>query len=515
MMMNAWIPLFVVLPLAGAFVISIFGGVWRGIGVILTPLLMLLMTCLSFFFFSFEPEVLIYYFGGWELMDGVPVGIQFVVDGLSVLMLAIINLIAFLASLYSISYMRRYTGERYFYALFSLMVAGMNGVVITGDLFNLFVFLEIAVISSYALVAFGIEKAELEASFKYQVLGGLASLLILLGIAIIYWQSGTLNIADISRVLIETGNHQTLVFVQMLFISGFGLKAAMIPFHAWLPDAHPSAPAPISAMLSGVLIKAVGVYAIMRLFFNMFELTYEISMLVTVIGTISMVGGVVLAIGQWDFKRLLAYHSISQMGYVVLGIGMGMVILSVNGDRRIAALAITGGLFHMVNHAVFKGLLFLNSGALEYRTGTRLLREMGGVSEQMPLTSASTLSASMAISGIPPFNGFFSKLIIIVAAVAGGFYLMAALAVIVSFITLASFMKVHRYAFSGVPKFKGIKMLKEAPFSMGFSMVSLSLLCLGLSLLIIPFFRKLVLAPAVDALMNTLHYSQHILGHSL
>ncbi len=513
--MKEWIPLFVVLPLAGAFIIPVAGSVWKSTGRVVTPLLMLFLTVFSLLFFSFKPQVMVYYVGGWEPIDGIPVGIHFVVDGLSVLMLAIINVIAFAASFYSLSYMHRFTGDRYFYTLFCLMVAGMNGVVITGDLFNLFVFLEIAVISSYALVAFGIEKAELEASFKYQVLGGVASLLILLGIAVIYWQTQTLNLADISVVLQEAGNHKTLVFVQMLFIAGFGLKAAMIPFHAWLPDAHPSAPAPISAMLSGVLIKAVGVYSIMRLFFNMFAISYEISMLIVIIGTVSMVGGVFLAIGQWDFKRLLAYHSISQMGYVVVGIGMGMVILSVNGDQRIATLAITGGLFHMVNHAIFKSLLFLNSGALEYRTGTRMLREMGGVADQMPITSASTLSASMAISGIPPFNGFFSKLLIIIAAVAGGFYLIAVLAVVVSFITLASFMKAHRYAFSGIPKFKGKNMLKEVPFTMGLSMVFLASMCLGLSLLVIPFLRDLVLAPAVDALMNMLHYSQHIHGYTL
>ncbi len=513
--MKAWIPLFVILPLAGAFIIPVLGGVWKSTGKTLTPLIMLVLTTVSVFFYSGEADFLVYYLGGWEFIDGIPIGIQFVVDGLSMLMLTVINLVAFFASFFSLSYMRRFTGTKYFYALFLLMVAGMNGVVITGDLFNLFVFLEIAVIASYALVAFGIEKAELEASFKYQVLGGLASLLILLGIAVIYWQTSTLNIADISYVLSQSEQQNTILFVQLLFIAGFGLKAAMIPFHAWLPDAHPSAPAPISAMLSGVLIKAVGLYAIMRLFFNMFGISYEIAMLITVIGSISMVGGVFLAIGQWDFKRLLAYHSISQMGYVVLGIGIGMVILSVNGDKRIAALAITGGLFHMVNHAVFKGLLFLNSGALEFRTGTRMLHEMGGVSEKMPLTSATTFSASMAISGIPPFNGFFSKLLIIIAAVAGGFYLMAALAVVVSLITLASFMKVHRYAFSGLAKFKGIKTLKEVPFSMGFSMVFMAFLCLGLSLLIIPVFREAILAPATDALMNTVKYSQNLLEQLL
>ena len=199
------------------------------------------------------------------------------------------------------------------------------------------------------------------------------------------------------------------------------------------------------------------------------------------------------------------------MGYVMLGIGMGMVVLSVDGNRGVAAMAIAGGLYHMVNHAVFKGLLFLNAGAVEYSTGTRMLRELGGLSENMPLTASTSFTASMAISGIPPFNGFFSKLLIILAAVQGGFYVMAALAVLVSIITLASFMKVHRYVFSGIPRFKDKKLFAEAPFSMGFSMVILALLCLGLSLMIIPFFRELLLTPAVDALINTFNYAKPIL----
>lgn len=506
------IPLFVILPLTGAFMIPVLGGLWKPLPKVVSPLLMFVLSALSLLFFFREEGVLVYHVGGWELINGIPVGIHFVVDGLSVLMLSIINLIGFLACFYSVSYIRKFTGNRYFYSLFCLMVAGMNGVVITGDLFNLFIFLEIAVISSYALVAFGIEKDELEASFKYQVLGGLASLLILLGVSILYWQTGSLNMADISMLLKGSGQMASLQFVQILFIAGFGLKAAMIPFHAWLPDAHSSAPAPISAMLSGVLIKAVGIYCIMRLFFNVFELNYQTAMLIAIVGTVSMVGGVLLAIGQWDFKRLLAYHSISQMGYVMLGLGMGMVILSVGGNPGVAALAILGGLFHMVNHAVFKGLLFLNSGAVEYKTGTRMLRELGGLSENMPLTASTSFSASMAISGIPPFNGFFSKLLIIIAAVQGRFYLMAVLAVVVSIVTLASFMKVHRYVFSGIPRFKDKKVFGEAPFSMGFSMVILALLCLGLSLLIIPFFRDIFLTPAVDALINTLDYSKPILG---
>jgi multicomponent Na+:H+ antiporter subunit D len=300
---------------------------------------------------------------------------------------------------------------------------------------------------------------------------------------------------------------------EIMMLTGFGLKAAIIPFHAWLPDAHSSAPSPISSMLSGVLIKAVGIYVIIRLFFNMFVISEGMGLLITTLGTLSMVVGVFLAIGQWDIKRLLAYHSISQMGYVVMSVGIGMLLMARGIRSEVAALAISGGIFHMLNHAAFKGLLFLNAGAIEYSVGTRDLREMGGLAKSMPVTSATSFAASLAISGIPPFNGFFSKLIIIVAAVMGHFYFLAALAAIVSIITLASFMKFQRYAFYN--KDSGEKkdvVIKEVPFPMVFSMIVLGIICLLLSLLAIPGIRDTFLTPATNILMDPSRYSTYIIG---
>ena len=231
-------------------------------------------------------DSVVYKVGGWEPVNKIPIGIYMVLDGFSAILVCIISLIGLMSAFYSVSYISRYTGENYFYALFCLMIAGMNGVVLSGDLFNIFVFLEISVISSYALVAFGVEKNELEASFKYQVLGGLASFLILFAIGFIYWKTKTLNIADIKEVFKAGYDKPFYLFVQILLLCGFGLKAAIIPFHAWLPDAHSSAPSPISSMLSGVLIKAVGIYVIIRLFFNMFVISKEMAILITVLGCI-------------------------------------------------------------------------------------------------------------------------------------------------------------------------------------------------------------------------------------
>ena len=501
---------FVALPILAAFLIPVIGIVVNGFQRIFTSFIMLALSGLSVFALLRDAGMQTYIVGGWEPVEGVPIAIYMVLDGLSGFLLVIINLLGLFSAFYAISYIKRYTGENLFYTLMCLMIAGMNGVVLSGDLFNLYVFLEISVISSYALVAFGVEKTELEASYKYQVLGGLASLLVLFGIAMLYWRTGTLNIADTAMLLAGARQDAFLVFVQLILITGFGIKAALIPFHAWLPDAHSSAPSPISAMLSGVLIKAVGVYVIIRLFFNMFQPETPLAVVITVIGALSMVVGVLLAIGQWDLKRLLAYHSISQMGYVVIGVGMGMIVLAGDGDRAVAALAIGGGLFHMINHAVFKGLLFLNAGAIEYAVGTRDMKKMGGLAKYMPVTLGSSFSASMAISGMPPFNGFFSKLVIIVAAVKGGFYLLASLAVIAGIITLASFMKFQRYAF--YEKSPGSTNAKEVPATMCISMISLAILCLALSLLIFPGIREIFLGPAVNTLVEMTEYATKILN---
>lgn len=512
--MNPLIPLFVVTPLAGAFLIMILGRFIRDFNKYFASLVLLFLVIISFYsLVGTGGNTSLYKVGGWEPVGGFPIGIYMVMDGFTVILLCIVNIIGFLSVFYSISYISKYTSENYFYALFCLMIAGMNGVVLSGDLFNIFVFLEISAISSYALVAFGVEKNELEATFKYQVLGGMASFLILFGIGFIYWKAKTLNIADI-KAAFGTGNDKYYyLFIQILILSGFGLKAAIIPFHAWLPDAHSSAPSPISAMLSGVLIKAVGIYVILRLFFNMFAISEGMAVLITTLGTLSMVIGVFLAIGQWDIKRLLAYHSISQMGYVVMSTGVGMILISRGENQEIAALAMAGGIFHLINHAAFKGLLFLNAGAIEYTLGTRDLKEMGGLSKSMPVTSATSFVASLSISGIPPFNGFFSKLIIIIAAVMARFYLLAALAVIVSIITLASFLKFQRYAFYNRNQKKVRENIKEVPFPMVFSMVILSIMCLLLSLLAFPGIRDAILSPAIDILTSPAIYSTQIIGY--
>ncbi|MFQ5867258.1 MAG: complex I subunit 5 family protein [bacterium] len=493
------IVLFIAIPLGAAFLMTLLGRIARKIPDILANLVNFSLLVLALL--ATKQGLVVYKIGGWEAVKGIPIGIYLVLDGLAVLMLLIVNGIGFLATFYSIAYMERYTDKPRYYTLFLLMIAGMNGVVLSGDMFNIFVFMEVAAIASYALVAFGTEAEELEAAFKYQVLGTVASCFILFGIAIAYSLTGTLNMADMGRIIGQQGTTPTVFFIGALFLMGFGLKAAIMPFHAWLPDAHPSAPAPISAMLSGVLIKAIGVYALCRVLFNVLGLGEMSSFLyiLMVLGTLSMVAGSLLALGQRDFKRLLAYSSISQIGYIILAFGLG------------TPLGFLGGLFHLLNHATFKSLLFLNSGAVVYSTGNRDLEKMGGLSQRMPVTGTTSMIASMSISGIPPLSGFWSKLIIIIAAIQAQQFIFALLAVLVSVITLAYYLKVQKLAFFGKLG-TAWQDIKEVPAVMCISMIILAILCVGLGILLIPGIKAIILDPAVEALHNGARYAQLVLG---
>ena len=505
--MTVPLPVFVAIPLVMAFFLPLCGDRFKRLATFLANVAVLILLVLAI---TTIGKSCSYKVGRWPI----PLGINMVLDGLSCLLLLTISVVSTAAMLFSTRYMEQYTAKSKYLSLFMLMLAGMNGVVLSGDIFNVFVFLEIASIASYALVGFGCEHEQLEASFKYAVLGSVASSLILFAIGLVYGNTGTLNMAYISQAIETRGLNHGLTFALAMFITGFGLKAALVPFHAWLPDAHPAAPAPISAMLSGVLIKALGVYVLVRLLFNVFGISETISWVLIVLGVLSMVVGVFLAVGQWDFKRLLAYHSISQMGYVVLGIGLGAMILVRKGDITWAALAILGGLFHLVNHAVFKSLLFLTSGSIEMATGTRQLKQLGGLSTVMPLTRANCAIASAAIAGVPPFNGFWSKLILVIAAVGSGFYTLAAVTVIVSLVTLISFLKVHRYIFLGeLPD--NLRQCRENKGTMFVAMALLAVLCLTMgALVLVPSLKAGILDPAVAVLIDRFEYSTKLLAGS-
>jgi multicomponent Na+:H+ antiporter subunit D len=337
----------------------------------------------------------------------------------------------------------------------------------------------------------------LEAAFKYLVLAAAASVLILLSIALLYSRTGTLDFKQVGDNLVMANSYgdKATMFIILLFMVGFGLKMAMVPFHAWLPDAHPSAPAPISAMLSGVVIKASGVYALMRILYNVIGIQNlpQVGHTILGLGILTIVIASILALVQTDYKRLLAYSSISQIGYILLGFGIG------------TPLGYIGALYHLMNHATFKSLLFLDSGSTQHATGTRDLNRMGGLAKRMPVTATTSVFGSLAISGVPPFNGFFSKAIIVIALINAWnisrnwlYFASALVAILFSLVTLAYYLKTQRKAFFGKLKdeWAGVK---ESGLAMTFPLVVLAILTVALGVGY-PWLYTAILNPAATVL---------------
>jgi len=495
------LPLFVALPLLGAFLIPLLYKLWKGfadvignlVGAVLVGLAVYGVTALAN---GVPPAV--YTMGGWMP----PVGITLVYDSLTALIVLITNLVGFPALLFSIRYLDQYTGRWKYYSLFMLLLAGLNGVALSGDMFNMFVFIEIAAIASYSLVAFGTHAEEIESGFKYMVLGEVGGLMILLSIALLYSRTSTLNMADMSQSLAAIGMSPFVWFCLATLLVGFAIKMALVPFHSWLPDAHLSAPAPVSAVLSGVFIKVLGIYAMSRVVFNVFGLTRttapQFFNLLVGFGLVSIVVGGLLAINQKNYKRLLAYSTVSQVGYIVLGLGIGNY------------WAVVGALFHVLSHAVTKGLLFLASRSIERQTGTREIGKLGGLERNMPVTAWSYILGSLSLAGVPPFAGFFSKLLIIVGAVASRMYWLAILAALFSTVSLGYLLKVINGVFvgrDGQPKLD----VKESPVVILLALVILVGLALTFGLLFRPVL-DLIVQPAAEALFGGLAYARMVLG---
>lgn len=439
----------------------------------------------------------------------VPVRIILEVDGMSVFMGIISVTVALAVAIYSIAFMKKETGGAKFYTLLMLMTVGMLGMEFTGDLFNLFVFLEILSIAGAALAAFRIRFADAsEGGFKYIVISAVGALLILFAIGIFYSQYNLLNIAAIAEVMQYTSLDKIAL---VILVMAFSLKLASVPMHMWAPDTYTVAPAGISAML--VASSQACLYALYRVSFSLYGVTMDtstIGWIIIILGVLSMFVGVTMAIPQTDIKRLMTYHAISQSGYMLLGVGVGLAVLA---DPVALATygrtAISGGIFHIINHAMYKGLLFLTAGALFYRTGTRDLDKMGGLARNMKFTSIFFIIGALAISGMPPMNGFSSKLMIY-ESVYQFSPLLAVIAMLVSILTLASFTKAFQSAFTG-PALPQYGHVTEVPRPMLIGMGILAAVILFFSLfpsLIV----NTIVTPATDALINQAGYISSVMG---
>jgi formate hydrogenlyase subunit 3/multisubunit Na+/H+ antiporter MnhD subunit len=400
--------------------------------------------------------------------------LRFSLDGLGSVFLGLISLIAPLAALYSISHMDHYAEYNVgrYYPWFLLFILGMYGIVtVTDTMVFFFVFWQIMTIPSFILIRFEYKKAEnIRAANKYLVIMEIACLLVMAGSAVLVY-TGTVpqHIAGLPRFDFDTlreritsaGAHPHALFPALaLMFAGFGIKAGIWPFGlAWLPDAHPAAPSPVSALLSGVMIKT-GVYGLMRTFFWLvpnasvsgFSPAFWGAVLAA-FGTITLAVGTFQALKQEQTKRLLAFHSIGQIGYIILGLGACLILLPQGpAGANLAVLALIGALFHTLNHGLFKSLLFFNAGSILSASGTQDLNKLGGLVRYMPVTAVTCLVASFSIAGVPLFNGFASKWSIYVPTILGGkaapfLPLCGLFGILTSALTLASFMKFFGVSF--------------------------------------------------------------------
>ncbi|MBQ6609549.1 MAG: hypothetical protein IJH70_03870 [Oscillospiraceae bacterium] len=492
----------------GAFLIVIFGKnrtVRNAVGFLATAVpLCLLITLVKPVMMG--GDIIAYWMGSRVPAGGYAIGIALEVDALSLFFGLLVATAVFAAMLYSFSYMSHDDNEPQYYTLFLMLCGGVMGLVLSGDLFNMFIMVEILTFAAVALTAFrNTVFGALEAAFKYLVVGSIGSSCILAGTIMLYAQAHTLNFAQLSAMIPGNLNLATTVAYALLFI-GFCTKAFLVPFHPLAADAHGAAPAPVSVLISGVLTKS-GLYGIIRLTYILFRTMNlgTVQFWLVFLGSVSMFVCVTMALAQHDFKRLLAFHSISQIGYVLTAAGLA------------TALGVSAGLYHAMNHTLFKGLLFLCAGAVLHETGTTDLDKLGGLSKKMPHTTVLFLVGAFSISGIPPFNGFASKWLIYQAAYQKGvesgnigFLLVTVCCLVTSTLTLASFVKVTQSVFFGqLPK--EYENVREVSFGMRLAMGLLALLCIVTGLfpgLVTTFLTE----PAARAVFGANHYINAMMG---
>ena len=504
--------LIVAVPLLGAFLtplISRFNAKARNIFVILT---LGLTTLLVFLLAShvFTGNIRTYIFGAQNLSLPV-VRILFEVDAMSAFMAIISVILSLVAVIYSWSFMKKNTGLDKYYTLILLMTAGMLGMELTGDLFNFFVFLEITSISSAALVAFYTNNAKsVEAGFKYIVISTIGALFVLFSIALFYGQYNALNMAVIANAIQYTFLDKIAL---VLLIAALAMKAGVVPMHMWLPDAYGRAPSSVTLILVGVTMASL--YGVFRVCFtiygNVITLTHiSIGWILVVMGIITMLLGVAMAIIQTDLKRLIAFSAVAEIGYMFLGVGTGLVVL-VNPEMTAAAglAAMKGGIFHIFNDALDIGLLFLVAGAIYYATKETALDKLGGLARNMKYTTIFFIIGLLAVSGIPPMNGFASKLLIYESTYQLN-PILAIIAILSSIMLLAIFVKIFHSVFLGpaLPKFKDVK---EVPKSMLIAMGTITAIIIFFGLFP-DFVINNIVEPAANALVNHSEYISQVLN---
>lgn len=423
----------------------------------------------------------------FEIPRALGLGIRFKIDMLGFIMLVVSSILWVLVSMYAHDYMAIEKHRNRFFLQMSITYAGVLGTIMAGDLLTMFLFFEVMTFASYFLVAHNQSKESLIAGDSYIYMGVAGGLALLVGIILLYVNTGTVAFIPLAAKMSNLGSVKYLI--AGLFITGFGVKAGMLPLHIWLPRAHPVAPTPASALLSGLMIK-IGAFGILRVITSFFmpskgafvaadsplwNLSNELGAVVIWIGIITMAAGVFMALQQSNMKKMLAYHSVSQMGYIIMGIGVAAYL----GPK--GAMGFSGAIYHMINHGLFKALLFMVAGVIYVRTHELDMYKLGGMWRKFPFTAAVCLIAALGITGMPLFNGFASKSILhhaIVEAYEYGhhsFRYAEIMFTLISAGTVTSFIKLFGFVFLGKMPDQ-YKDIKGESFMMSIGMGGLALL---------------------------------------
>jgi len=379
-----------------------------------------------------------YWLGGWKP----PWGIEYVMDTLNAYILVILLFLSLVCAIYSKRNIEHEMPHKIvsFYVIYQLLITGLCGVTVTGDIFNMYVFIEITCLSSYALIA-SRGKIALKASFTYLVLGSIGACFFLIGIGFLYSVTGSLNMHDLSLLLPPLYGRKVVMAAFVLFIVGLSIKMALFPLHTWLPDAHAFAPSEISAMLSGIIIE-ISTYAFIRIAFSVFTLEFitiylPITSIISWLAAIAMIFGSVLAIRQDNLKRMLAYSSIANMGYIMLGVGLSTS----------TSLGLTPALMHILNHALMKACMFLVAGAFIYKADLWYIKKFQGLGRKMPYTCIAFLFAALAMIGMPPSVGFVTKWYLIIAAIEAKQFIFVGVVFFSTLLMVAYFWRVIEYMY--------------------------------------------------------------------
>ena len=412
-----------------------------------------------------------YAFSGWT----VPLGIEWVADGLASVFLVLLSVLGLLGVVFSGPTSPKDLGGRivHYYTLILLLISSMTGIVFSGDLFNLFVFLEVAAISSYALIGVAGGRA-LFAAFRYLVLGTLGASLYLLGVSYLYAVTGTLNMADLVERLPFLLSSKAVVGGLLFMFIGLGIKMALVPFHSWLPEAYANAPESISPILASLVTK-VALLAWVRIVYWVFNASILINdipilLLVEAVGALAAVIGASLALAQRDIKMMFAYGGISHIGIILIGISQGN------------ATGFVGGVFYLLNDAVMQAGLFFFAGVAFYQYGVRTIDDLGRVAKQAPWLTGSLVVMALGMIGLPPTGGFFGKWYIILGALKAGNYVSVAAVLLSTLLTLAYFVKLFESIFRQSPTQLDVQSGETPfPFKLTLGVTSAAIMTLGLS----------------------------------